>query len=162
MNAHTLLFCLFSIIPYYSIPEVKCEAIQINHFYDNDGKIVFDQMLYMDKIPYKDGYKDVAIGWVLLRNSRFNDPVERKKWEDDVKNAGLPYVPKYVDNLHISGNSVLMFDVDKIVRIRFKTIIYESWTQYDPELDSRQFFPKELYAKPAIFHKFNGKIVPFK
>jgi len=110
----------------------------------------------MQKTQVDHEYKDVVIGWMLLRNSRAIDVDKKKEWEADKKNEGLPYIPTYINHLHITDKSILWnTTTEETIRIKFKNIVYETWTQYDPELLSREVYPKELYIKPQDYHFFS-------
>ena len=94
------------------------DVIEINHFYDEHGKLVFDQVLYYDWSPSQSRYNVRA--WRLLKS-----PAQIPQQDYD------------------RGDWVARFyDGDALREIR-ATTVRESWTQYDPELVEREFLPKE-------------------
>lgn len=94
------------------------DVIEINHFYDEQGKLVFDQVLYFDWSPAESRYNVRA--WRLLKSPGH---VPQKDWQ--------------------RGDYVATFyDGDVLREIRAQTV-RETWTQYDPELAEREFLPKE-------------------
>jgi hypothetical protein len=94
------------------------DVIEINHFYDEHGKLVFDQVLYFDWSPSQSRYNVRA--WRLLKSSA---QVPQKDWQRG------DYVARF-------------YDGDALREIR-ATSVRETWTQYDPELIEREFLPKE-------------------
>jgi len=149
-----LFFCLFSIVPYYSIPTIDCESVQINHFHDENGRLVFDQLMCMGSKELADCKADICIAWFLLKNSRIANEEKRAAWIVDKKNKDIPYVADFREEYSISGKSIFWNNSSgDTIRINFKTIIYHTWTQYDPELLSRELNPKERYIKPTIYHR---------
>jgi len=99
---------LFALDQLHPIPVVdQVDVIEVNHFYDENGKLVFDQLIYYDWNRVDCRYDIVA--WQLLK--------------DQV----------------MDRDGVIWWDT-KLHRVRTK-IWRESWTQYDPELQSRESFP---------------------
>lgn len=96
----------------------KVDLVEVNHFYDEQGRLVFDQIIYYDWAPDRGRYNVRA--WRLLKKPA---QVPRRDWQRD----------GYVAIWHDSG--VLRKVEAKSVR--------ETWTQYDPELVEREFLPKE-------------------
>jgi hypothetical protein len=94
------------------------DVVEINHFYDEHGKLVFDQVLYFDWSPAQSRYNVRA--WRLLKSPA---QVPQKDWQRG------DYVATFYDG-----------DVLREVRA---TSVRETWTQYDPELVEREFLPKE-------------------
>ena len=113
------------------------DYLELNHFYNEQGKIVFDQYVFNTTHPVFD--KEYVRQWRLIKDSRS----EIEKDEDGI--------PKYIGSpgFHLDlFNKVLIFNEglvgEKRVERRIKFIwFYESWTQYDVELDNREFIDKE-------------------
>ena len=97
----------------------RVDLIEINHFYDENGKHVFDQIIFYDWCN-KDCRFHVR-AWRLLKKPT---QVPSRNWQNG----------DYVAVWHDTG--------DVLRRVRGATIC-ETWTQYDPELHERQFRPKD-------------------
>jgi len=96
----------------------RVDLIEINHFYDEHGKRVFDQIIFYDWCPVESRYQVRA--WRLLK-SPYQLP--QRRWEQR----------DYIASWH---------DGDVYRQIIAKTV-RETWTQYDPELVEREYLPKE-------------------
>jgi hypothetical protein len=96
----------------------RVDVIELNHFYDEQGKLVFDQLLFYDWSPQQSRYNVRA--WRLLKSSL---QMPQRDWQR-------------------GDYSVRWFDGDTLREIRAKTV-RETWTQHDPELVEREFLAKE-------------------
>jgi hypothetical protein len=96
----------------------RVDVIEVNHFYDEHGKLVFDQLLFFDWSPRQSRYNVRA--WRLMKSSSQAPQRDHKRGD----------------------YSVTWFDGDALREIRAVTV-RETWTQYDPELAEREFLPKE-------------------
>ena len=96
----------------------RVDLIEVNHFYDEKGRLVFDQIIFYD--------------WSATR-SRYNI----RDWRLLKTRAQLPR--------RDSQNQcfVAVWHDGNILRQVIATSCRESWTQYDPELTERQFLPKD-------------------
>lgn len=94
------------------------DLIEVNHFFDEHGKLVFDQVLYFDWSTTECRYHVRA--WRLLKSPA---QIPRR----DVQRGG--YVAIWND-----GGAL------REVRA---PVVRETWTQYDPELVEREYLPKE-------------------
>jgi hypothetical protein len=103
--------------PEYVVTD-RVDVIEINHFYDEHGKLVFDQILYYEWSAAQSRYNVRA--WRLLKSPA---QVPQRDWQ--------------------RGDFVARFyDGDALREVRAATM-RESWTQYDPELIEREYLPKE-------------------
>lgn len=105
----------------------RVDLMEVNHFYDEKGKLVFNQIIYFDWSEHHGRY--MVRDWKLLKTSA---QLPIKDWKTD------EYVAVWYDG-----------DLLRLVRCPF---VRESWTQYDPELVEREFLPKEhraLLTKPS-------------
>ncbi len=93
------------------------DLIELNHFFDEHGRLVFDQLIFyrIDKA----GDEEV-LEWRLVKHP--SQPPQR-----DWQRGG--YVATWTD-----GETVREVRTDSY---------RESWTQYDPELLAREALPKE-------------------
>jgi len=94
------------------------DVIEINHYYDEQGKLVFDQLLFFEWSPAESCYHLRA--WRLVKT---RSHIPQKDW--------------------VRGDYVATFhDGDSLRTVRAK-VLRETWTQYDPELIERERLPKE-------------------
>ncbi len=107
-----------SLNPSEAVVADRVDVIEINHFYDEHGKLVFDQVLYFEWAPAQSRYNVRA--WRLLKSPA---QVPQKDWRHG------DYVATF-------------YDGDVLRKIR-ATSVRETWTQYDPELIEREYLPKE-------------------
>jgi hypothetical protein len=96
----------------------KVDLTEINHYYDEHGRLVFDQIIFHDWISKNSEYRVVA--WRMLKSDT-QIPVRRSKYNDFIST---------------------WYDGDLLRKVISKTCM-ETWTQYDPELEERKIFPKE-------------------
>lgn len=96
----------------------QVEVIEYNHFYDEQGRHVFDQLIFFDWSPRENRYQ--------IRDWRLIKTVSQAPYHD--ANRGF-YVATWHDGLTL-----------RQVRA---AAIRETWTQYDPELTERAVLPKE-------------------
>ena len=94
------------------------DLIEVNHFYDEQGRLVFDQVIFYDWSPAQSRYQ--VRDWRLLKTPA---QLPRRNWSRD----------EFVAIWH---------DGEVLRKVRAQAI-RESWTQYDPELVEREYLPKE-------------------
>jgi hypothetical protein len=94
------------------------DLIELNHFYDEHGRLVFDQVIFYDWSASEARYNVRA--WRLVKNPA---QLPQRDWA-----AG--------------GYTAMWHDGEQIRHLRSKSI-RETWTQYDPELVEREYLPKE-------------------
>jgi len=99
----------------------RVDLVEINHFFDEQGRLVFDQLIFYDWCAVQNRYN--VRDWRLLK-SPAQIPV--RNWKD------RDYVAVWHD---FKERDVLRKVVAKMIR--------ETWTQYDPELVEREFLPQE-------------------
>ena len=95
------------------------ELVEINHFYDDQGRLVFDQVIFYEWESYP-GNRYQVVAWRLLKH-----------------NAQIPTY-NYQTGLY----ETIWHDGDVLRRVRTK-VVRETWTQYDPEILERERLPKE-------------------
>jgi hypothetical protein len=99
----------------------RVDLVEINHFHDDQGRLILDQLIFYDWSPADSRYHVRA--WrristpaqIPLRNWRNRDFVAI--WHDGK-------------------------DRDVLRKVHAR-MIRETWTQYDPELVEREFLPQE-------------------
>ena len=100
----------------------QVDLIEVNHFYDDQSRLVFDQVIFYDWCTYDNRYQVRA--WRLLKHSA---QIPRRNWRT-------------------GEHETIWRDGDVLRRIRAK-VVRETWTQYDPEILEREFLPKEYRRK---------------
>lgn len=114
-----ILLLLFSTIPTDTTLVDHFDKAEINHFYDDQGRHVFDQVIWYNWVP----------GWVTGHRI--------EAWR-------LVKTPNVypVLNRHTNKYESLFYDNDDLRKVVADSMV-ESWTQYDPELVGRETWPKE-------------------
>jgi len=100
------------------VMESHVDVIEINHFYDDNGRLVFDQIIFYDWCNENCRY-DVR-AWRLIK-SPSQMPTKNQK------------TGKY---------EAVWQDGDILRKVRCASV-RETWTQYDPELLERDILPKD-------------------
>lgn len=96
----------------------QVEVIEYNHFYDEQGRHVFDQLIFFDWSPHENRYQ--------IRDWRLIKTVSQAPYYDSARGV---YVATWHDGLTLR-------------QVRAAGI-RETWTQHDPELIERSVLPKE-------------------
>lgn len=104
--------------PNEDIARDRVDLIEINHFYDEQGRLVFDQIIFYDWSPALSRYNVRA--WRLLKNPA---QIPHRNWRQ--------------------RHFVTVWHDGDVLRKVESSSLRESWTQYDPELVEREFLPKE-------------------
>ena len=94
------------------------DLIEVNHYYDSQGRLVFDQVIFYEWSQPDARFHVTA--WRLLKSSW---QVPRKRWNDGC------YTTTWRDG------DVMRCVVGRNMR--------ETWTQFDPELVERDYLPRE-------------------
>lgn len=106
------------------------DLVEINHFHDEQGRLVFDQVLFYDWSPSQSRY--LVRAWRLLKSP-----------------AQVPH-----QDFQRGGFVAIWHDGDVLRKVHARQL-RETWTQYDPELVSREFLPKEQRKELASL-----KVIP--
>jgi hypothetical protein len=104
--------------PQQDVARETVDLIEVNHFYDEHGRLVFDQVIFYDWSAGDARY--MVRAWRLVKNPA---QLPQRDWKD-------------------GGYSALWQDGEVLRQVRSRSI-RESWTQYDPELVEREYLPKE-------------------
>lgn len=121
MALTTTVFLMCSVLgtnPTGQVQVDQVELIEYNHFYDEQGRHVFDQVLFYDWSPREMRYQ--IRDWRLIKTATQAPHYDVQR-------------DLYIATWH---------DGTSMRQVRGKSI-RESWTQYDPELVERSFLPKE-------------------
>lgn len=113
----------------------QVDVVEVNHYYDDEGEHVFDQLIFRDWDYEANRFQVRA--WRLLKSP-----------------SQLP-----ARNFQTGTYDVLWHDGDTTRRVEAK-VFRESWTQHDPEMRERSFLPKEqrmeLYSPRLFSDRING------
>jgi hypothetical protein len=126
-SATALAVCLVTlgINPSSAPPEEKVDLVELNHFHDDQGRPVFDQIIFYDWSP-TDGRYQVR-DWRLLKS---NDQIPLHSSRD------REFFAVWND-----------FKSQDALRSTKARMVRETWTQYDPELVEREFLAENKRRK---------------
>ena len=114
-----LALLLLSVVPVDSVARESVDLIELNHLFDENARLVFDQVIFYDWSQSEARYNVRA--WRLVKQP---SQLPQRDW-----NGG--------------GYSALWQD-GEVVRKVTAPSIRETWLQHDPELLEREYMPKEL------------------
>lgn len=111
------------------------DVIEVNHFYDERGKLVFDQIIFWRWCDVRCEHHVMA--WRFLKKKEQFPRHDRSR-------------RRYIAIWHDSGT---------LRRVRAPSLL-ETWTQFDPEVHDRQFVPQsrrvglgKRFVRPLHCHK---------
>lgn len=111
---------LLAIVPIEDVVCDRVDVIEVNHFYDDQGRLVFDQAIFYDWSPDHGRYQVRA--WTLIKGPH---QLPTRDWaRDDVR-----YTATWADG--------------ELVRRVQAASLRETWTQFDPELVEREWLPQK-------------------
>lgn len=114
-----LLLASCTASPVNDVAYDRVDLVEVNHFYDDKGHLVFDQIIFYDWSASRRRFN--VRDWRLLKSPA---QMPQRDWRDD----------SYVALWHDGG----------VLRKVRADSFRESWTQYDPELIERAFLPKNM------------------
>ena len=106
------------ISPQVDVARDTVDLIELNHFYDEQGRLVFDQVIFYDWSD--DDARHMVRAWRLVKNPT---QLPQRDWKD-------------------GGYSAVWQDGELLRHVHSRAF-RETWTQYDPELVEREYLPKE-------------------
>ena len=115
----------FTLSPADEVTVDQVDLVEVNHFYDDQGRLVFDQVIYFDWSAQQGRYQ--VRDWRLLKTQT---QVPLRDWREG------GYVSEWEDFKQRNG----------LRRVKSKSV-RETWTQYDPELVEREFLAQEKRAE---------------
>jgi hypothetical protein len=118
LSTFSALVVSLGIAPRGDVARETVDLIEVNHFYDEQGRLVFDQVIFYDWS--KDDARYMVRAWRLVKNPA---QVPQRDWKD--------------------GGYVAVWQDGELMRHVRAASIRETWTQYDPELVEREYLPKE-------------------
>ncbi|GIW92823.1 MAG: hypothetical protein KatS3mg110_0864 [Pirellulaceae bacterium] len=96
----------------------QVDLIEVNHYFDEHGRHVFDQTIYYEWCPVQGRYQVRA--WRLVKS------------------------PSQVPSRDpVTGQYSALWHDGGVLRRVFAKSVRETWTQYDPELSEQEFLPKD-------------------
>jgi hypothetical protein len=104
--------------PTEDVARERVDLMEVNHFYDEQGRLVFDQVIFYDWSPEHSRY--MVRAWRLVKNPT---QLPERDWRE--------------------GGYLAVWQDGEVVRRVQASSMRESWTQYDPELAEREYLPKE-------------------
>ena len=110
---------VLGITPQEDVARETVDLIEINHFYDEHGRLVFDQVIFYDWS--QDDARYMVRAWRLVKNPA---QLPQRDWKG-------------------SGGYLAVWQDGELLRHVRSQSIRETWTQYDPELVEREYLPKE-------------------
>jgi len=114
----------------------QVDVIEVNHFCDAEAKLVFDQVIFWRWNPWESHYRVVAfriLKDVRGKSDKPDDDSRLPPWigghasPDKRWDRGGQWVSHWWDEL------------DKVYRMVTAPSFRETWTQYDPEVEDRQW-----------------------
>lgn len=158
---HALLL-LFAIVPSDHVKEV--DVIEWNSFYDDQGRLVLDQLIFYDYVKNeKFGWRYDVVDWRLIqpREVLSDEETNRRQKELNLEwfklnpqsKITVKYIPEVVNPSQVikTENGYLVFFLDKkannsIRKMRCK-VFHKTDTMYDPELVEREFLEENKRKK---------------
>lgn len=128
MNIKVVLVIIAAILPTTEPLRERCDRIELNHFYDSNARLVFDQLLFYEWSH--DAGRHQLRAWRMVKGGE----ASKKRVSQS------PMIPRY-DHARRCW-ACEWHDSDIHRRVEAQAFI-ETWTQYDPELADREFLPKE-------------------
>ncbi|MDX1948798.1 MAG: hypothetical protein SFU86_25645 [Pirellulaceae bacterium] len=104
--------------PTEDVAREQVDLMEVNHFYDEQGRLVFDQVIFYDWSAEHSRY--MVRAWRLVKNPA---QLPQRDWK-------------------IGGYMAVWHDGEVLRQVHGQSM-RETWTQYDPELVEREYLPKE-------------------
>ena len=96
----------------------EVDLVELNHFYDDNGKHIFDQLIFYDWSGEESRFQVRA--WRLIKSP---SQMPQRNWK--------------------SGEYESVWHDGDVLRKIYAASFRETWTQYDPELVERSSLPRE-------------------
>ena len=113
MQTIILLLAILSVTKLGSFGDEYVDAIELSHFYDDKGRLVYDQVIFYERTPTTGKFQVRA--WCLVEDREY---LNRRPVKNE--STGIYQVDWY--------------DTDKKIRRKLTSRIFrESWSQIDPE-----------------------------
>lgn len=116
------LVVVLSSHPTEDVARERVDLIEVNHFFDEQGRLVFDQVIFYDWSGDHSRY--MVRDWRLVKNA---SQLPQRDWQ--------------------SGGYLAVWQDGEVMRRVGAGAMRETWTQYDPELVEREYLPKDERRK---------------
>lgn len=163
---------IFADVNQVRLPQAEIGYFELNHYYNGDGKLVFDQVIFWDWVNHgrynKEGkyirtLERKCAGWYTIKDAREKlTPAEQRDKNQEViaewrakKHKGMApdYVPKFIGSMKVPRHDiarkewfVILTKGKRMVKLKGSGFI-ETWTQIDPEVVNRDIFPTDKRRK---------------
>jgi hypothetical protein len=117
-STFALALALLAYTPTMDVAVDRVDLVEVNHYYDEQGRHVFDQTIFYDWCSEQGRYN---IRDFRLMRSTGQMPV--RDWS--------------------GGGYLSMWHDGSVLRKVHATSFRESWTQYDPEVEERKYLKRE-------------------
>lgn len=123
------------------------DRIEVNHVYNQDGGLSFDQWIGWDWNIRKSRWDVVA--WRMMRDVRRECQMQKRQWEREHPD-GPPYVAEWIgghaEPTRIVNGWVSQWYDEKSHRLRRVTssTYIETWTHWDREVVERQILSESM------------------
>ena len=122
-----LALTVLAMLPPAGVVSDRVDLIEVNHVYDDLGNPVFRQAIFYDWRLAAGAFEVRA--WRLLKHA---DQRPVRDWD--------------------TGRWTMIFQDGDVLREVRAAFFYESWTQYDVEIDQRRRLPPE-YRRGLLFER---------
>ena len=135
------------------IPICDVGYVELNHCYDYKGRLQYDQVICWDNSSCHEYNYSKVVGYKLVtnlgrRNCTSQEIKEiKEQWEEaDVKIPESYRYSKWRGFPIFRQNKYYLYILPTTHGLIFirATGHFESWTQYDPEMEHRKLLPREL------------------
>lgn len=116
------LVVVLSSHPAEDVARERVDLIEVNHFFDEQGRLVFDQVIFYDWSGDHSRY--MVRDWRLVKNA---SQLPQRDWQ--------------------RGGYLAVWQDGEVMRRVGSEAMRETWTQYDPELVEREYLPKDERRK---------------
>lgn len=113
-----LAFVLLATNPVELTVRERCDMAEVNHFYDEQGRLVFDQIIFYDWCNRDERHHVRA--WRMVKHP---GQLPQFDWQ--------------------RGEWASQWQDGEVLRRIASGSMRETWTQYDPELIEREWLPRE-------------------
>ena len=114
-----LLTATMAVLPRAPLMVDQTDLIEINHYYDKRGKLVFDQVIFWNWSHDAAAFRVVA--WRFIKKP---SQMARRDWR--------------------RGGFVSLWHDGHVLREVRSDFVRETWTQFDPEVRDRDQLPQHL------------------
>ncbi len=115
-----------------SVIIANCDTIELNHFYDGEGKLLFNQFVFWEFDESDSQWK--VVDWML---GTYNFGSTKVNYD-----------------LNTTVKTLVINRQTNLFKIKYKNRFFESWTQYDSELANRSILSIE--KRRGLFGRANS------